>query len=196
MLDQTTRCQPMVVFFTGLPGSGKTTLSLLLSDAIKSQGMSVTLIDGDVLRGMLSSDLGFSKKDRELNLQRAAFVCGEVMVHGGVAICAMIAPYQAARQQAREYIESKGGRFIEVYLSTPLSICESRDPKGMYARARQGEITGFTGIDSPFEVPVSPDIVMDTSAQSEQMSLKVLQGALSDILSQTSTSCMERGVVN
>ncbi len=177
-------CSQLVVFFTGLSGSGKTTLSDLLVESFKSAGNSVTHIDGDVLRGMLSSDLGYSKADRELNLQRAAYVSGEVVAHGGTVVCAMIAPYQQARQQARDYIQSKGGRFIEVYLNTPLSICEARDPKGMYAKARRGEIQDFTGIDSPFEAPQSPDITINTAEQSEQACLQQLLEAINTIIKQ------------
>lgn len=171
-----------VIFFSGLSGAGKSTLSTLLKTHYESQGQAVTCLDGDILRGLLSSDLGFSRRDRELNLQRAAYVAGEVVSHGGLAICAMIAPYHQARQQAREYIENKGGCFVEVYLNTPLTTCEARDPKGMYAQARKGVIKDFTGVDSPFEAPESPDITINTAQQTQQQSLHYLLTELEPLL--------------
>ncbi|HKY91380.1 MAG TPA: adenylyl-sulfate kinase, partial [Nevskiaceae bacterium] len=120
---------------------------------------------GDVVREMLSSGLTFTKPDRELNLRRIGFVAGEVTRHGGICVCAVIAPYASARAEARARIEPHGG-FYEIYVSTPLAVCEDRDNKGLYARARRGEIRGFTGIDDPYEPPKNPDLSIDSSRMS------------------------------
>jgi sulfate adenylyltransferase len=151
------------LFLTGLPSAGKTTLAGALREAIESRfRRAVTVLDGDVVREMLSSGLTFSRADRELNLRRIGFVAGEVTRHGGVCVCAAIAPYAAARAEARARI-SELGRFYEIYVSTPLAVCETRDAKGLYRRARRGELRGMTGIDDPFEVPIRPDLAVDTS---------------------------------
>ncbi len=151
------------VFMTGLSGAGKSTLSERLRDLIESEYQRpVTLLDGDIVREMLSSGLTFSRADRELNLRRIGYVAGEVTRHGGVCICAAIAPFRSARAEARARISSFGA-FYEIYVSTPLAVCETRDPKGLYRKARRGEIRGFTGIDDPFEAPEKPDLHIDTS---------------------------------
>ena len=181
-----------VIFLNGLSGAGKTTLSASLVEQLEQNNQTVTRIDGDVLRGMLSSDLGFSRRDRELNLKRASYVAGEVVKHGGTVVCAMIAPYQQARDQAKAHVESCGGRFVEVYLSTPLEVCESRDPKGMYAQARQGVIQGFTGIDSPFEVPSAPDITLNTVDATPAQSLQQLWLELEKMSSQSNVACIQK----
>ena len=155
--------QGFTVFFTGLSGAGKSTLAnALLVKLMESGGRPVTLLDGDVVRTHLSSELGFSKEHRDLNVRRIGFVASEITKNGGVAICAPIAPYEVTRRQVRQMIETVGG-FVEVYVSTPLGVCESRDRKGLYAKARAGLIKGFTGIDDPYEAPVDPDIRLDTS---------------------------------
>lgn len=151
------------VFLTGLPGSGKSTLAQRLVKVIaRDYGRPVTVLDGDVVREMISSGLSFSRADRELNIRRVGYVAGEVTRHGGICICAVIAPYRDSRQDARTRISALG-QFFEVHVSTPLSVCEKRDPKGLYARARRGEIRGFTGVDDPFETPEQPDVSVDTS---------------------------------
>jgi len=152
------------IFLTGLPGSGKSTIAQRLVKVIARDhgGRPVTVLDGDIVREMISSGLSFSRTDRELNIRRVGFVAGEVTRHGGICICAVIAPYRQSRLEARDRI-AQLGRFYEVHVSTPLSVCEKRDPKGLYARARRGEIRGFTGVDDPFEVPESPDVSVDTS---------------------------------
>ena len=158
------RCrQGFTVLFTGLSGAGKSTLANALAAMLRGCGdRRVTLLDGDAVRRLLSSGLGFSREDRELNLRRIGFVAGEVTRHGGIAVCALIAPYAAARRELRRDIEAVGG-FVEVHVSTPLGTCEARDPKGLYAKARAGLIEGLTGIDDPWEPPEYPDVEIDTT---------------------------------
>jgi len=155
--------QGITLFFTGLSGSGKSTLAKILhARFIEAGGRPVTLLDGDVVRRNLSSELGFSKEHRDLNVRRIGFVAGEITKNGGVAICAPIAPYAATRRAVRELIEQHGA-FIEIHVSTPLEVCESRDRKGLYAKARRGLIPEFTGISDPYEVPEKAEIRIDTS---------------------------------
>ncbi len=150
------------LFFTGLSGAGKTTLAHALLAKLLSQGKrNVTLLDGDVMRRILANELGFSKADRDLNIRRIGFVASEVTKAGGVAICAAIAPYVSARTENRQLISQHGG-YIEIYLSTSFQACEKRDIKGLYAKARQGEIKKFTGLDDPYETPIDPEITLDT----------------------------------
>ena len=150
------------VFFTGLSGSGKSTVAALLAVRLAAAGRTVTLLDGDVVRTHLSAGLGFSKADRETNIRRIGFVAAEVTKHGGVAICAPIAPYAATRAAARAMVE-RYGRFVLVHVATPLEVCEARDRKGLYAKARAGVLTEFTGISDPYEVPVDAALTLDTS---------------------------------
>jgi sulfate adenylyltransferase len=152
----------VTVFFTGLSGSGKSTVAALLAVQLAEAGRAVTLLDGDVVRTHLSQGLGFSKADRETNIRRIGWVAAEVTKHGGVAVCAPIAPYATTRAAAREMVE-RYGRFVLVHVSTPLEVCEARDRKGLYAKARSGELTEFTGISDPYEVPLDADLVLDTS---------------------------------
>jgi sulfate adenylyltransferase len=118
------------------------------------------VLDGDIVRTHLSKGLGFSREDRDVNIRRIGFVAAEIVRHGGVAICAAVSPYRSTRNECRSMVGSN--RFIEVYVDTPLEVCEERDPKGMYARAREGLIKGFTGIDDPYESPTNPEIVLET----------------------------------
>jgi sulfate adenylyltransferase len=151
------------LFLTGLPCAGKSTLSSRLVKVIqRDYGRPVTLLDGDVAREMLSSGLSFSRQDRELNIRRIGYVAGEVTRHGGICVCAVIAPHRNARGEARERISALGS-FYEVYVSTPLAVCEKRDSKGLYARARRGEIRGFTGVDDVYEVPQRAEVTVDAS---------------------------------
>lgn len=155
--------QGFTIFFTGLSGSGKSTVAnALLVKLLEIGGRQVTLLDGDIVRKNLSSELGFSREHRDLNIQRIGFVASEITKNGGAAICAPIAPYSATRAQVREMIKPCGG-FIEVHVSTPIEICEQRDRKGLYAKARAGLIKGFTGIDDPYEIPENPELAIDTS---------------------------------
>lgn len=155
--------QGITLFFTGLSGSGKSTLAkILYAKFIEGGGRPVTLLDGDVVRRNLSSELGFSKEHRDLNVRRIGFVASEITKNGGVAICAPIAPYAVTRRVVRDLIEQHGA-FIEIHVATPLVICESRDRKGLYAKARKGLIPKFTGISDPYEVPENPEIRIDTT---------------------------------
>jgi sulfate adenylyltransferase len=158
--------QGITLFFTGLSGSGKSTLAnIIFAKLVEAGGRPVSLLDGDIVRQNLSSELGFSKAHRDLNIRRIGFVASEITKNGGVAICAPIAPYQNTRNYVREVIEQQGA-FIEIHISTPLEICESRDRKGLYAKARQGLIPEFTGISDPYEVPADPELRIDTSQRS------------------------------
>ena len=155
--------QGFSLFFTGLSGSGKSTVAnVVMVRLLEMGGRPVTLLDGDIVRKHLSSELNFSKEHRDINIRRIGFVASEISKNGGIAICAPIAPYHQMRKEVRQMI-SEGGGFILVHVSTPLDVCEQRDRKGMYAKARAGLIKGFTGIDDPYEVPVDADLDLDTS---------------------------------
>ena len=161
--------QGFTIFFTGLSGAGKSTIAnALLVKLLENGGRRVTLLDGDIVRKNLSSELGFSKEHRNLNILRIGFVAAEITKNGGIAICAPIAPYRETRRQVRETIEAAGG-FIEIYVSTPISVCEKRDRKGLYAKARVGLIKGFTGIDDPYEEPDHPEVTVDTRELSPEL---------------------------
>ena len=156
--------QGFTVFFTGLSGSGKSTIAnALLVRLLELGTRPVTLLDGDIVRKNLSSELGFSKAHRDLNVQRIGFVASEITKNGGIAICAPIAPYKGSRDIVREGI-SAAGVFVEVHVSTPIETCEARDRKGLYAMARAGKIKEFTGISDPYEIPENPDLRIDTTS--------------------------------
>ena len=152
----------LVVLFSGLSGSGKSTLARALAERLPSIGRRGVLLDGDAVRRVVSAGLGFSAADREENLYRIGWVAARVAEGGGVAVCAPIAPFASSRERIRSMAEEVG-RFVLVYVSTPIEVCEQRDRKGLYARARAGELTDFTGVDSPYEEPVDADLVIDTS---------------------------------
>lgn len=155
------RRRGVTLFFTGLSGAGKSTIANIVSSKLlELQDREVTLLDGDVIRNHLTSELGFSKEHRDLNVSRVGYVASEITKHGGVAICSLIAPYTAARRQARELVENHG-TFVEVHVATSLSVCEERDTKGLYHKARRGLVTGFTGIDDPYEAPEQAEIVIN-----------------------------------
>ena len=155
--------QGFTVFHTGLSGSGKSTVAqVLIARFLEMGDRPVTLLDGDIVRRHLSSELGFSKEHRDINVRRIGFVASEITKNRGIAVCAPIAPYAVSRRQIREMIEAYGG-FIEVHVATPLETCEQRDRKGIYAKARAGLIKGLTGIDDPYEVPENPDVRVDTT---------------------------------
>ena len=154
--------QGFTVFFTGLSGAGKSTLAhAVLVRLLERGARRVTLLDGDIVRKHLSSELGFSREHRDLNILRIGFVASEIVKNGGIALCAPIAPYAETRRRVREMVEPYGG-FIEVYVSTPLEVCERRDRKGLYSKARAGLIKEFTGVSDVYEVPVSPELDIDT----------------------------------
>ncbi len=161
--------QGFTVFFTGLSGSGKSTIAnALLVKMLEEGGRSVTLLDGDHVRKNLSSELGFSKEHRDLNITRIGYVASEITKHGGIAICAPIAPYTATRRTVRDMISAHGG-FIEVHVATLLETCEERDRKGLYALARAGKIKEFTGISDPYETPENPEVVIKTEELSPDL---------------------------
>lgn len=151
------------VFFTGLSGAGKSTIAQrLIVRLMGHESRRVTLLDGDRVRLHLSSELTFSREHRDLNIRRIGFVAAEITRHGGIAVCAPIAPYQAVREEVRRMVEKEGGFFL-VHVSTAIEVCEDRDRKGLYAKARAGLVKGFTGIDDPYEVPPHPDLALDTA---------------------------------
>ncbi len=154
------QAQGVCIWFTGLSGAGKTTTAEIVEMLLLEAGRRTTMLDGDVVRTHLSRGLGFSKEDRDTNIRRIGFVAAEIVRHGGIAICAAVSPYRAVRDEVRALVG--GDAFIEVFVDTPLEECERRDSKGMYARARRGEITGFTGIDDPYEPPLTPEVRLDT----------------------------------
>ena len=152
--------QGVCIWFTGLSGAGKSTTAEILTELLLEHGRQVTILDGDVVRTNLSKGLGFSKEDRDINIRRIGFVAAEIVRHGGVAVCAAVSPYRTTRNDVRNMVGSD--RFIEVFVDTPLGVCEQRDTKGIYAQARRGEIKNFTGIDDPYEAPEQAEIVIDT----------------------------------
>ena len=161
--------QGFTVFFTGLSGSGKSTIAnALMVKLLEDGNRPVTLLDGDVVRKNLSSELTFSKEHRDLNIQRIGYVASEITKNGGIAICAPIAPYSATRQHVRELIEPLGG-FLEIHVATSLEECERRDRKGLYKLAREGKIKEFTGISDPYETPENPELVIQTEELSPDL---------------------------
>ncbi|MDE0615795.1 MAG: bifunctional sulfate adenylyltransferase/adenylylsulfate kinase [bacterium] len=166
--------QGFTVFFTGLSGSGKSTIAnALMSKLLERGGRPVTLLDGDVVRTNLSSELGFSKEHRDINITRIGYVASEITKHGGIAICAPIAPYAEPRRRNREAISANGG-YVLVHVSTPLEVCEERDRKGLYAKARAGIIKEFTGISDPYEEPIDADVVLPTVDQTPDEEAQII----------------------
>ncbi|MEZ5404240.1 MAG: adenylyl-sulfate kinase [Bryobacteraceae bacterium] len=149
------------VWFTGLPSSGKSTIADRLALELREAGRRVTMLDGDVVRMHLSKGLGFSREDRDTNIRRIGWVASEIVRHHGIVITAAVSPYAASRDDARRMVGDAG--FVLVYVSTPAEICEQRDVKGFYARARAGQLTGFTGVDDPYEPPPNADLVIETA---------------------------------
>jgi sulfate adenylyltransferase len=169
------RSQGFTVFFTGLSGSGKSTIAnALMVKFLEMGGRPVTLLDGDIVRKNLSSELGFSKEHRNINIRRIGYVASEITKNGGIAICAPIAPYDSVRKEVRDEIQPLGG-FILIHVDTPIEVCEERDRKGLYAKARAGIIKEFTGISDPYESPQDADVVIDTTVLSpEQAAQQIL----------------------
>ena len=164
--------QGACVWFTGLSGAGKSTTAEILTQQLLETGRKVTLLDGDIVRTHLSKGLTFSKEDRDANIRRLGYVSAEVVKHGGIAICAAISPYRRTRNEVRDMIG--GERFIEVFVDTPIEECERRDTKGMYLKARRGELKGFTGVDDPYESPVHPSITLDTISHTADANAKII----------------------
>jgi len=160
---------PCTVWLTGLSAAGKTTLACALADVVAAKRVRHEILDGDAMRQTLCRDLGFSREDRRENARRVAARCRQLNDEGIIAIAALVSPYQDDREMARRIVGAD--RFLEVYLSTPLAVCEARDPKGFYKRARGGEIANFTGVNDVYEIPCSPDLVIDTSGQGTHASL-------------------------
>lgn len=175
--------QGFTIFFTGLSGAGKSTIANgVMAKLLENTSRSITLLDGDLVRQNLSSELGFSKEHRNLNINRIAYVASEITKHNGIAICAPIAPYLDQRLNARSLIESHG-KFIEVFVSTTFEQCESRDVKGLYAKARKGLIKGFTGLDDPYERPDNPEITVDGASKDPKLEVnKIISYLKSEML--------------
>ena len=155
------RNKGFTLWFTGLPCSGKSTLARLVGDEVERRGRAVEVLDAEVVRTHLCKGLGFSKEDRDTNIRRIGFLCELLSRHGVIAIAAAISPYRATREEVRATIEN----FVEVYLHASVEVCSRRDVKGMYKRARAGEIKNFTGIDDPYEPPLNPELVLETGGE-------------------------------
>jgi adenylylsulfate kinase len=161
-----------MVWLTGLSGAGKTTIAQQVAQALKAQGLAVEILDGDVMREKLTKELGFSRKDREENLRRIAFVAHLLMRHGVIVLVAAVSPYRHVREEARQ----KVGRFVEVFVNAPLEVCQMRDPKGIYQRAKKGELSQISGLDDIYEPPLSPDVVCRTDQETpDESASKVMQ---------------------
>lgn len=155
------------VWLTGLPSAGKTTLALALADRLRADGVDVEVLDGDEVRTHLSAGLGFSRVDRDTHVDRIGFVAQLLARHGVLVLVPVIAPYADARDKVAEHHRSRGTRLLQVHVSTPLETCAKRDVKGLYAKAFRGEISAMTGVDDPYEVPVDPDLRIDTAGVDE-----------------------------
>jgi adenylylsulfate kinase len=170
-MKQANRDRGCVIWFTGLSGSGKTTIAHAVEEKLLDAGVPIEILDGDVVRENLSKGLGFSKEDRDTNIRRIAFVAHLLQRNGTFVITAAISPYRDIRDEARAMIKD----FVEVFADAPIEVCEERDVKGLYAKARAGEIKGFTGVDDPYEAPESPEVVCDTANETvEQSAQKVI----------------------
>lgn len=163
------------IWLTGLSGAGKTTTAEIIGQRLTQAGRRVTMLDGDVVRTHLSKGLGFSKEDRDTNVRRIGFVAREIVGHGGIVVCATVSPYRGARDEVRAML---GADFIEVYVDTPIEICEERDSKGLYAKARRGEIAAFTGVSDPYEAPPRPELVLTTIDRTPEANAELVIGEL------------------
>ena len=158
----------LTIWFTGLSGAGKSTISGVLERRLRERGLRAEVLDGDVVRTNLSKGLGFSKEDRDINIRRIGFVCNLLARNGVAAIAAAISPYRAVRDEVRAMHQN--GRFVEVYVDCPLEVCADRDVKGLYRKAMAGEIKGFTGVDDPYEPPLSPEVICRTADETPEQS--------------------------
>lgn len=166
----------MTVWLTGLSGSGKSTIAYAVEEQLNAGGRAAYVLDGDNLRHGINADLGFSQKDRSENVRRVGEIARLMADAGLVVLVPVISPYRADRDAVRESHESIGLRFVEVFVDTPLEVCEQRDPKGLYARARAGEISGMTGIDDPYEAPLTPELVLESwEEQAEQVADRLVE---------------------
>jgi sulfate adenylyltransferase len=175
------RRQGLTIWFTGLSAAGKSTLAEILAQRLLEHGRPSTVLDGDVVRTHLSKGLGFSKADRDTNIRRIGFVSSEITRHGGTVIAAAISPYRVIREENRALIESSGGNYVEVYANAPLDVCEARDRKGNYRKAREGKIKGFTGIDDPYEPPVSDFVECRTDRETPEQSVEKILSRLREL---------------
>jgi sulfate adenylyltransferase len=164
--------QGLCIWLTGLSGSGKSTTAAVLSVLLLEAGRQVTELDGDVVRTHLSKGLGFSREDRDANILRIGFVASEIVRHGGTVMCAAVSPYRGTRDAVRAMMNED--QFIEIFVNTPLEVCEERDVKGMYAKARRGEIKEFTGISDPYEAPLNPEITLDTVGHTPEENARII----------------------
>ena len=169
------------LWFTGLSGSGKTTIADLVAPELERRGLLVEKLDGDVVRTHLSKGLGFSKEDRDTNVERIGWVASRLTRHGAVVIVSAISPYAEARRKARALVEAAHGVFIEIHVATPVEECERRDVKGLYAKARAGEIPEFTGVSDPYEEPTAPELRLDTTALSPKESAQLVIAKLEEL---------------
>ena len=165
----------LTVWLTGLPSAGKTTIAMGLADLLAREGYPVEVLDGDVIRALLGRNLGYTRADRDENVRRVGFVAHLLSRHGVVAVCAMISPYRATRDEVRAL---HGRRFFEIHVATPSPVCAARDVKGLYARHRAGELTGLTGVDDPYEPPLHPHLVVPAHEQTVAESVAAVWAAL------------------
>jgi adenylylsulfate kinase len=164
------------VWLTGLPSAGKTTIGRSLVDRLRAEGRPAELLDGDELRAAISGGLGYTRADRDENVRRIGFIADLLSRNGVVAVCPVISPYRAVRDELRARHD---GRFLEVWVSTPLHVCSDRDVKGLYARQRSGDLRGLTGVDDPYEPPLRPEVVLPTQELTVEQAVEVLWDALS-----------------
>ena len=167
----------VTVWFTGLSGAGKTTICQAVEKELRAQGCKVEVLDGDIVRENLTKGLGFTKEDRDENIRRIGFVSHLLTRNGVIVLVSAISPYRAVREEVRQRI----GSFVEVYVSTPLAVCEERDVKGLYKRARAGEIKQFTGIDDPYEPPLNPEVECKTQQETLEQSVNKVLGQLAEL---------------
>ncbi len=165
------------LWFTGLPCCGKTTVANVVAEKLREKGLRVERLDGDIVRKSLTKDLGFSKEDRNTNISRVTFVAKLLSRNDVAVLCTFVSPYIARRQKTREEIE-EGAKFIEVFVDCPVEVCEQRDIKGMYKKAREGIIKEFTGVSDPYEAPPNPELVVDTGTESVEESVEKVLGYL------------------
>ena len=167
-----------VIWLTGLSGAGKSTIARAIEAALLADGVPVEVLDGDAIREKFSRGLGYSKEDRDENVRRAGYVAGLLAHHGVVVLVALISPYRAARNRVRDDVEAAGIQFVEVFVNAPLEVCEGRDPKGLYEKARRGEIPSFTGLEDPYEPPISPEVECRTDQESVETCVRSVLSAL------------------